>query len=230
MNPSFRPSWRLAALALALALAQPAPAARAAAGSESQEAKSKLAAVRARIADLARKRAGELAERDVLAARLRDAELEVTRKRQSLEELQSAAAQAAERRGELQVQRQRARSTLDGERSRLAAEIRMAAMLGPQQELRLLLNQTDARRMGRMLTMEAYFGRAQAAGIAGSTPSLPSSRACRSRSMRSPRATRRSRPTSAGNWTHCFRPGRPGRRCSRRSPAGCRARTLSWPG
>jgi hypothetical protein len=32
----------------------------------------------------------------------------------------------------------------------------MAAMMGPQQELKLLLNQTDARRLGRMLTLEGY--------------------------------------------------------------------------
>lgn len=133
---------------------------------QSQDARARLAAVRARIADLTRRRGEELALRDAEGARLRAAELEVTTKRQGLEELQAAAAKVAERRGELQGERQRARAALDGERTRLAAEIRAAAMLGRQQELKLLLNQGDARRLGRMLQLESYFGRARAASIA----------------------------------------------------------------
>jgi septal ring factor EnvC (AmiA/AmiB activator) len=161
--PTLRP-W---ILALALCTTVPAtPAAPAAAAPQSQDARARLAAVRARIAELTRRRGEELAERDAQGARLRAAELEVTAKRQGLEELQAAAAKVAQRRGELQAERQRARSALDGERTRLAAEIRAAAMLGRQQELKLLLNQGDARRLGRMLTLESYFGRARAASIA----------------------------------------------------------------
>ena len=155
-----------AAAAMALLPAYPGAAgAAAAAATEPEQAKAKLAAVRARIADLARRRGKELAERDALGARLRDAELEVTAKRQSLERLQGEAAATAQRRLELLAERQRTQAALDGERSALAAQVRMAAMLGPQREIELLLNQSDARRLGRMLTLEGYFGRARAAQI-----------------------------------------------------------------
>ncbi|MFI4890214.1 MAG: murein hydrolase activator EnvC family protein [Steroidobacterales bacterium] len=173
MNRRTRPFWACATLALAAASAMallcapPGAAAptHAASATDSQQAKTKLAAVRARIAELARRRARELAERDALSAHLRDAELEVTAKRQALEELQATEAATAQRRAELLAERQRTQAALDGERSALAAQVRMAAMLGPQREIKLLLNQSDARRLGRMLTLEGYFGRARAAQI-----------------------------------------------------------------
>jgi septal ring factor EnvC (AmiA/AmiB activator) len=162
MNRPSRSSWIFAALLLAAA-----PLAVAAASStDASQAKANLAAVRAKIADLTRRRGKDLAERDALSAHLRDAELEVTAKRQALEGLQNSAAATAQRRNELQGERQRTEATLAGERSALAAEARLAEMMGPQQEIKLLLNQTDARRLGRMLTLEGYLGRARAAHIA----------------------------------------------------------------
>jgi len=165
--------WILALTLLAAAVAAAPDAAakaktkaKAQSQTQPQDARAKLAAVRARIAELTRRRAQDLAERDALGARLRDAELEVTAKRHALEELQAATTQVAQRRSELQGERQRARTALDGERVQLAAEIRTAAMLGRQQELKMLLNQTDARRLGRMLTLEGYLGRARAARVA----------------------------------------------------------------
>jgi septal ring factor EnvC (AmiA/AmiB activator) len=160
------------AMALLPALPGGASGAVAATAADSQQAKAKLAAVRARIAELTRRRSKELAERDALGARLREAELAVTAKRQSLEELQAAAAVTARRRSELLAERQRTQAALDGERSALAAQVRMAAMLGPQREIKLLLNQSDARRLGRMLTLEGYFGRARAAQIGAVTTEL----------------------------------------------------------
>jgi murein hydrolase activator len=162
-----RPLRILATLVCAAAWAMVAlPAASfAAAATDPRQAKANLAAVRARITDLTKRRGKDLAERDALSSHLRDAELVVTAKRQALEELQRSAAAAAERRTELQLERQRTLATLDGERAALGAEARLAEMMGPQQEIKLLLNQTDARRLGRMLTLEGYFGRARAAHI-----------------------------------------------------------------
>src|ERR1022692_504462 len=169
MHRQFR-LWRtLAALVFAAACATASIAATA---TDPQQAKEKLSAVRTKIADLTRQRGKELAERDALSAHLRDVELEVTAKRQALEGLQGAAAAAAQRRSELLAERQRTEGMLDGERSSLAAEARLVAMMGPQQEIKLLLNQTDARRLGRMLTWEGYFSRARAAHIAAITAEL----------------------------------------------------------
>ena len=174
MNGPSRPPRILATLVFAAAWATVALPATcfAAAAADTGHAKANLAAVRARITDLAQRRGKDLAERDALSAHLRDAELEVTAKRQALEELQGATAAAAQRRTELQGERQRTLATLDGERSALAAQARLAEMMGPQQEIKLLLNQTDARRLGRMLTLEGYFGRARAAHIETITAQL----------------------------------------------------------
>ena len=171
MNRQLRSSWILATLLFAAAplavnTAVNTAVIAAASATDPVQAKANLAAVRAKIADLAKRRGKDLAERDALSAHLRDAELEVTAKRQALEGLQSAAAAAAQRRAELQGERQRTESTLQGERSALAAEARLAEMMGPQQEIKLLLNQTDARRLGRMLTLEGYLSGARAAHIA----------------------------------------------------------------
>ena len=163
MNRLLRPTWILASLLSAVALLAPIATASA---TDSAQAKSNLAAVRAKIADLTRRRGKDLADRDAQSAHLRDAELTVTAKRQALEGLQGAAALAEQRRAELQSEWRRTEATLSGERSALAAEARLAEMMGPQQEIKLLLNQTDARRLGRMLTLEGYLSRARAAHIA----------------------------------------------------------------
>ncbi len=174
MNRPSRPLRILATLVFAAACASiGAPRGSfAAAATDAEQAKANLATVRARIGELTKRRGKDLAERDALSSHLRDAELEVTAKRQALEQLQASAAATAERRGELQLERQRTLATLDGERSALAAEARMAEMMGPQQEIKLLLNQSDARRAGRMLTLEGYFGRARAAHIEAITAQL----------------------------------------------------------
>lgn len=166
MKRQFIFSRTLAALIFAAGFATTSMAGAAATAGDPEQAKEKLSAVRTKITDLTRERGKELAERDALSAHLRDVELEVTAKRQALEGLQGAAAAAAQRRGELLAERQRTQGKLDGERAALAAEARLVAMMGPQQEIKLLLNQTDARRLGRMLTWEGYFSRARAAHIA----------------------------------------------------------------
>ena len=163
MNRQLRPTWILATLLLA---AVPPVLIVAATATDSSQAKANLAAVRAKIADLTRRRGKDLADRDALSAHLRDAELEVTAKRQTLEGLQGAEALAVQRRAELQGEWQRTDAVLSSERSALGAEARLAQMMGPQQEIKLLLNQTDARRLGRMLTLEGYLSRARAAHIA----------------------------------------------------------------
>jgi septal ring factor EnvC (AmiA/AmiB activator) len=52
------------------------------------------------------------------------------------------------------------------ERDALAAEVRVAYVNGRQEQLKLLLNQGDPARLGRMMTYYAYFARARAARIA----------------------------------------------------------------
>jgi septal ring factor EnvC (AmiA/AmiB activator) len=133
---------------------------------DSAQAQAKLAEVRGRIAALTNRLGGELTKRDTLAARLREADLGITAVRQRLENLHAAQAAAERRRGELRTEEARVQRSLDAERSGLASEVRAAYMIGRQEQLKLLLNQSDPARAGRMLAYYGYFARERAAQIA----------------------------------------------------------------
>ena len=150
---------------LALLWCVGAAAAAPAAALDAGEAKARLAAVRARIAELAARRSAELTERDAQGARLRQIELDITGRRQALDAAQAAVGAAEARRAQLRTEQSRAQARLDAERATLAAEARAAAMMGRAQQIKLLLNQSDARRLGRMLAYEAYFAAARAAAL-----------------------------------------------------------------
>jgi len=132
---------------------------------DSAQAKAKLAAVRARIAALTERIAADLKERDRESARLRAAEIEITAKRAHLESLRSAAANATRRRNELTAQEAQERRVLESERAALAAQVRAAYLLGPQEQIKLLLSLRAPEEVGRMLTYYGYLARARAARI-----------------------------------------------------------------
>jgi septal ring factor EnvC (AmiA/AmiB activator) len=124
---------------------------------DAAQAKAKLAAVRARIAALTNHLGDELKERDALSARLRAAELLITAKRQRLDTLRAAEAAAERRRSELRGEQGRDQNALQAERTALAAQVRAAYMTGRQEQLKLLLNQSNPASLGRTLTYYGYF-------------------------------------------------------------------------
>jgi septal ring factor EnvC (AmiA/AmiB activator) len=132
---------------------------------DSAQAKAKLAEVRGRIAALTNRLGGELKDRDTLAARLREADLGITATRQRLDNWHAAQAAAERRRGELRTEEARVQRLLDAERAGLASEVRAAYMIGQQEQIKLLLNQSDPARTGRMLAYYGYFARERAAQI-----------------------------------------------------------------
>lgn len=181
MNLPFDDLWKIAALALLLHSAQGAakPAAHAGnahagnahpgnahpAPADSAQAQAKLTALRARIDGLTQRLAASLAERDSESARLRDAELAITAKRRALAELQASVLAVEKSRAGLRAEQARTQASIDAERSALSGQILAAYRIGRQEPLKMLLNQTDPSRMGRMLTFYGYFGRARAAQI-----------------------------------------------------------------
>ncbi len=170
MKSSWQHIWKPRALALALALAAgsaPGSAAglHAAAPTTVPRARQQLAVLRARIARIAARRGAELQKRDALSAALRRAELEITTKRRALDALRAAARAAQSRLGALIAEKARAARALDAERSRLAGQILAAYMIGNREQIKLLLNQVDPGKAGRMLSYYGYFGRARAAEI-----------------------------------------------------------------
>jgi septal ring factor EnvC (AmiA/AmiB activator) len=124
---------------------------------DSAQAKAKLAAVRARIAELTGRMGTQLAQRDSLSARVRETELVIATKRQRVEELHAAQVAAEKRRSELRADQSRNLSALQAERDSLAAQARAAYMIGRQEELKLLLNQSNPATLGRTLTYYGYF-------------------------------------------------------------------------
>jgi septal ring factor EnvC (AmiA/AmiB activator) len=132
---------------------------------DSAQAKAKLAAVRARIAALTNRLGDELKQRDASNARLRETELVITAKRQRLDALRAAQAAAERRRSELRGEQLRDQNALQAERAALAAQVRAAYMIGRQEQLKLLLNQSDPASLSRTLTYYGYFAEERSSKI-----------------------------------------------------------------
>jgi septal ring factor EnvC (AmiA/AmiB activator) len=133
---------------------------------DSTEAKARLAEVRSRIAALTSRLGAQLKDRDALASRLRDADLKLTADRQRLEAVHAAQSATEHRRSELRIEQTRMQSALEGQRASLAAQVRAAYLIGQQEELKLLLNQTDPGEAGRTLAFYGYFARERTSRIA----------------------------------------------------------------
>src|SRR5271169_2917697 len=95
-------------------------------------AKARLAAVRARIAELTNRIGADLKQRDAMGARVREAELVIAAKRQRVDELHAAELAAERRRAELRAEQTRVQNMLQEQRASLAAQLREAYMLGRQ--------------------------------------------------------------------------------------------------
>ncbi len=153
MNRRFAGLWSAALVAILCASSLGA----AAEPKDSAQAKAKLAALRARIAELTGRMGSQLAQRDSLSARVRETELGIAAKRQRVEELHAAQIAAERRRSELRAEESRNLNALQSERASLAGQARAAYMIGGQEELKLLLNQSNPASLGRTLTYYGYF-------------------------------------------------------------------------
>ena len=151
-------------VALLVAANSAATAATAATGDPARTA-ARLAEVRGRIAALTGRLGAELADRDALAARLREADLGITARRQRLETLNRAQRVAERRRAELSAEQSRDQASLEAQRAALAAQVRAAYMIGRQEQLQLLLNQSDPAAVGRTLAYYGYSARERSAKI-----------------------------------------------------------------
>jgi murein hydrolase activator len=92
-----------------------------------------------------------------LSARVRETELVIAAKRQRVEELRAAQLAAERRSSELRAEQGRNLNALQAERASLASQARAAYMIGRQEELKLLLNQSNPASLGRTLAYYGYF-------------------------------------------------------------------------
>lgn len=150
---------------MSAALACAGASAAAPGSDDSAQAKAKLSVVRARIAELTKHVGDELKQRDSATARLRETELLITAQRRRLDELHASQGAAERRRAELRSEQSRERTSLQAERDALAAQVRAAYLIGRQEQLKLLLNQSNPASVGRTLTYYGYFARERSAKI-----------------------------------------------------------------
>jgi septal ring factor EnvC (AmiA/AmiB activator) len=137
-----------------------------AAGAATPAAKeAELKKVRSRIDAIRRSIQAEAQRRDALAGQLKEAELKIQSARERLAEVRAQRIAAENRLAELKAEQSATSKRIDAERNALAAEMRVAYMNGRQEQLKLLLNQQDPAKLGRMIAYYGYFGRARAERI-----------------------------------------------------------------
>jgi septal ring factor EnvC (AmiA/AmiB activator) len=132
---------------------------------DAQKAETELQAVKSEIDRITRQVSAEQVERDRLTRELRSAEVSVGKARETLEDVRHERAERAARRTSLAAQKRDAQAAIARGRSDLAGQLRAAYLIGRQEPLKLLLNQKDPARAGRMFVYYSYFGRSRAQQI-----------------------------------------------------------------
>ena len=156
----------LAGLAAALLVLAPEPVVAATKQTPAQK-EAELRKLNQRIDKVRKTVNQDVQKRDKLSVQLRDAELGVQAARKELDEIRAQRLAAEARVRELEAEQVRREQELDGERDELAGELRTAYVNGREEQLKLLLNQEDPSKFGRMLAYYGYFGRARAVRIRG---------------------------------------------------------------
>ena len=130
-----------------------------------KKAEAQLEAIKAQIGRIADQVNHDQLERDRLARELRAAELSVLSAREGLERVKSEHAQQVARRAALAQDQHRHEADLASARQGLAGELRAAYLIGTVEPLKLLLDQQDPARAGRLFVYFSYFTRAHAQQI-----------------------------------------------------------------
>jgi septal ring factor EnvC (AmiA/AmiB activator) len=152
----------LALIVSALIIPLPGSAATAKTDSQTQKAESELQSVKSEIDRISHQVSEEQVERDRLTKDLRSAEVSVGKARESLDTIRHERAERATRRTALANEKREAQASIAKERTELAGQLRAAYLIGHEEPLKLLLNQKDPARAGRMFVYYSYFGRERA--------------------------------------------------------------------
>jgi murein hydrolase activator len=136
-------------------------------GADASKTEAQLQAVKSEIERVTRQVSEEQVERDRLSRELRTAEVSVGKAREGLDGVRRGRAERASKRAALAAERRAREADLAQNRSALAGQLRAAYLIGREEPLKLLLNQKDPERAGRMFVYYSYFGRARAEQIHG---------------------------------------------------------------
>ncbi len=156
----------LAAGLLASALAASPPAGTPKSPNRQVRTEGQLQALKGQIAAIRDKVSRDAVESDRLAQELQSAEKSVAGARARLADLRQERADRSAHRAGVAAQQRRKEAEVAAMRAGLAQQMRAAYMIGREEPLKLLLNQQDPARAGRMFAYYSYFGRARAGVIA----------------------------------------------------------------
>jgi septal ring factor EnvC (AmiA/AmiB activator) len=161
-------AWFATALLLGTTLVGPS----ASGAQDAKETEAQLKALKSEIEKVSSQVRDDKAAKDRLARELRSAEMSVSEVRRSLDDLREQRAENARKRTALAEDQRKRQADLARERDSLAGQLRAAYLIGSEEPLKLLLNQKDPSRAGRMFAYYSYFGRARAEAIARINASL----------------------------------------------------------
>ncbi|HTC52209.1 MAG TPA: peptidoglycan DD-metalloendopeptidase family protein [Steroidobacteraceae bacterium] len=138
----------------------------AAAGSRQAQTEAQLQALKGQIATFRDKVSQDAVASDRAAQALQAAEVAVAAARGRLADLRHERAARSADRASAAAQKRSREAAVAEMRAGLAQQLRAAYMIGREEPLKLLLNQQDPARAGRMFAYYSYFGRARAGVIA----------------------------------------------------------------
>jgi len=138
----------------------------AAAGSRQAQTEAQLQALKGQIATFRDKVSQDAVASDRAAQALQAAEVAVAAARGRLADLRHERAARSADRASVAAQKRSREAAVAEMRAGLAQQLRAAYMIGREEPLKLLLNQQDPARAGRMFAYYSYFGRARAGVIA----------------------------------------------------------------
>jgi len=130
------------------------------------QTEAQLQALKAQIAAIRDKVNQDAVASDRAAQQLQAAEVSVAAARDRLADLRREKAERSADRTSLAAQQRSRETDVAQARAGLAQQMRAAYMIGREEPLKLLLNQQDPARAGRMFAYYSYFGRARAGIIA----------------------------------------------------------------
>jgi septal ring factor EnvC (AmiA/AmiB activator) len=149
----------LAVMLAAGGLLAPAAPAHAATALEAQQQETELKRIRERIQALARAVEDDRAQHDKLTQQLHETEVSISELSGNLRKLNKQIAGQDDTVATTQREKDIVLKKLDAEREALRRQVRAAYLMGRQQQAKLLLNQEDPARLGRVLTYYDYLNR-----------------------------------------------------------------------
>lgn len=144
-------------LALAVLLALPTALAQ-----DEKKKAQELAAVKQRIESIRQSLQREAQRRDALTGELKEVDMSVQAAREQLAAVRERRRTTERQIAELERERADITQHVARERTQLAAEVKLAYINGTDEHLRMLLNQQDPVKLGRMLVYYSYLGRMRA--------------------------------------------------------------------